>query len=109
MIILFKLIVPCCNESIDCGGFFRVCFLSQQVQPEDEEHESMANISEHHAEEERKRDDAEICWIDFSVSRDSIGVDDFLEWHCEFVLLEFSRWFDGVVFNFVELSCLELI
>jgi len=69
----------------------------------------MTNITEHHTEQERKCDNAEICWVDLPIPRNAIGINNLLEWHCELVLLEFSRWIDGVVFYFVELRCLQLI
>jgi len=69
----------------------------------------MACITEHHTEKEWESDDTKISWIDFLIPRNAIGVHDFLEWHCELILLEFGRWVDSVVFNFVKLSCLKLI
>jgi len=69
----------------------------------------MADITEHHTEEEWESDDTKVCWVDFLIPRNAIGVHDFLEWHCELILLEFSRRVDSVIFHFVELSSLELI
>ena len=48
----------------------------------------MANISEHDAEQKRKCRDCEECWIDFLISRDSVGVDDLLEWPSEIVQIK---------------------
>lgn len=69
----------------------------------------MSYVTEHNTEEKRKCDDRKVRWIYFSVSRDSIRVDDGLEWRSEFSFLEFRWWIDCEIRDAMQLRGLHII
>lgn len=51
----------------------------------------MTNITEHDTEQERECHNCEQTWVDFFITRHTVGIDDQLEDRLEFVQLEVSR------------------
>lgn len=49
---------------------------------------SMSDVTEHNTEQEWKERDSEQTWVDLAVSRNTIRIDDLLEWGCEVIQLE---------------------
>lgn len=52
----------------------------------------MTDVTEHDSEEEWEDGNSEKSWINFLVSRDTVSVDDLLEWCSELVHLEVCWW-----------------
>lgn len=72
----------------------------------------MANISEHHTEQEGECYDREDCRVDFLVHRYTIGVDDFLEDVSEIICLYVCGRLNGMVlkpFNGSSWVCPEFL
>lgn len=67
----------------------------------------MTDVTEHHAEEERKGDNREEGWVDFSISWNAIRVDDLLERQRELVVLKLGWWVQRIIVDLVELRCLH--
>jgi hypothetical protein len=61
----------------------------------------VGNISEHDSEEVREHDDCEKTWVHFSISGDSISVNNLLEWLGKCVGLEIG-WRSHVIRNGVN-------
>ena len=56
-----------------------------------QEHQNtMTHISKHHSKQERERHDGEDCWVDFTISGNSISVNNLLEGVCQLVCLKVS-------------------
>lgn len=54
---------------------------------------AVADITKHDSKEEREDGYSEKCGVDFLISRDTISVDDLLEWCSELIHFEVCRWF----------------
>jgi hypothetical protein len=64
----------------------------------------VSNITKHYSEQEWESNHGKYCGVNFFVHRDTIGVNDFLEDIRELICLDVSRWFNGVVFESLEIS-----
>lgn len=68
----------------------------------------MSSITVHYTIEEWEGNHSINCWINFSVLRDTIGVDNLLKWICEFVAFN-EGWFSDIVsLVFLKVSSWEL-
>lgn len=64
----------------------------------------MADVSEHHSEEEGEGHHVESSGVDFFIVGDTVCSNDFMIWVDEFVDLKVSRWVQLVFLDFIDLS-----
>lgn len=63
----------------------QLLFVDTKVESNQKHKETMTNITKHHSEKERERDDSEKTRIDFAITSNTIGINDTLETCSEFV------------------------
>jgi hypothetical protein len=66
----------------------RLALHQTEISRRREEPGSMHDIAEHDSEEEGESHASEDCWVDLTIVRNAISVDDLLERPCEFVRLD---------------------
>lgn len=65
----------------------------------------MTHISVHDTKQKWESNHGKDSRVDFFVHRNTIGINDLLEWHSKLVSLDMSGWLDGVVLVPLEVSC----
>ena len=65
----------------------------------------MTHITEHNTEEERESNACKYCRVDFFILGDTVSINNFLKWPCEFVNFEICRGLYFVVIKSLKISC----
>lgn len=63
----------------------QLLFIDTEVKGNQEQESTMTNITKHHGEKERERNDGEKTRIDFTITSNTISIDNALETLSEFV------------------------